>query len=71
MNKWIKIHITWEYWIVLVLMILSLLGSIILIINPSKAYIDKTSYIISYINTIVLVLLSLWLSFLKKKLKED
>ena len=70
-NKWIRRHILWEYWVVLVLMVLSVLISGFIIVNPIGIFNGfKSQFVQIHVNTIVLVLLFFWLRFLKKRLKE-
>ena len=67
-NKWIRRHILWEYWFVLVLMILSIIGLIAYLIIPLLQIQFKSLQI--YSNTLFFILLFIWLRFLKSKLNQ-
>ena len=69
-NKWIRRHILWEYWFVLVLMILSILSSILYEVNPVKAGFFVNRFIV-HINTFLLIIIFVWLRFLKKRLNQS
>lgn len=71
MNKYIRRHIIWEYWIVVIFGALSIGLSTVFIVYPNSILTVGQNPISIHANTVFLVLVFFWLRFLKKKLNEE
>ena len=69
MNKLIRLHIIWEYWIILIFMLLSIGLSILYMINPVIQLMFSAFTI--HDNTLFIIAAFIWIRILKKKLKQE